>query len=166
MYKLIIRLRSRLLVMLTHGLALPFLKVIRKPQKFPWTESELFQLPVGTLGRDLIEYLALKNLKLLPYYARHDIKHILLQYDTTDEGEVCLQSFMLGNGRISFPVLATVIYGFFTMPEHWGSFRKAFARGKKCEPLSGWKWFSILDQPTTQLQSHIPTKGRDLIHNF
>ena len=78
MYQLIIRFRSKLLVMLTHGVALPFLKVIRKPQKFPWTEVELYELPNGTLGKDLIEYLAAKKLKLLPYYARHDIKHILL----------------------------------------------------------------------------------------
>ena len=125
-----------MLVLLTHGFALPVLKLIRKPQKFPWSESELLALPVGTLGRELIEYLSLKNLKLLPYYARHDIKHILLQYDTTDEGEVCLQCFMLGNGRISFPVVATVIFGMITMPEHWFAFKKAFARGKSCESLS------------------------------
>lgn len=158
MYTLVIRLRSKLLVMLTHGLALPFLKVIRKPQKFPWTKEELHQLPSGTLGRDLIEYLDLRKLKLLPYYARHDIKHILLQYDTTDEGEVCLQSFMLGNGRVSFPVVATVLYGMATMPEHWSAFRKAFARGKRCQALSDWKWFYILDLPTIELQSKIPQK--------
>jgi len=92
-----------------------------------------------------------KNLKLLPYYAKHDIKHILLGYDTTDEGEGCLQCFMLGNRHVSFPVIATVLYGFVTMPEYWASFRKAYKRGRHCNPISDWKWFEILDQPTLSL---------------
>jgi ubiquinone biosynthesis protein Coq4 len=61
---------------------------------------------------------------LLPYYARHDIKHILLDYDTKNEGEGCLQCFMLGNGHVSFPVVATVLYGWATMPEHWPASEK------------------------------------------
>jgi hypothetical protein len=68
--------------------------------------------PAGTLGNDLFIFLKQRNLPLLKHYARHDLKHVLLGYDTTEEGEACLQSFMFGNGRISFPVLATVTYGF------------------------------------------------------
>jgi hypothetical protein len=106
MHKLIVMLRSRLLVFLTHHLALPLLRLIRKPQKFPYTVTYYANCQEGTLGKQLIEMLDKKGLKLLPYYAKHDIKHILLQYDTTDEGEVCLQCFMLGNKHLSFPVVA------------------------------------------------------------
>ena len=77
-----------------------------------------------------VHFLEIKELRILPYYARHDMKHILLDYDTTDEGESCLQCFMLGNRHISFPVMATVLYGFITMPEHWRAFKKAYNRGK------------------------------------
>ncbi|MEJ7589142.1 MAG: hypothetical protein WKI04_16415, partial [Ferruginibacter sp.] len=98
MFKIIIKFRSKLLVFLTHNLALPLLRSIRAPQQFPYTKEELHQLPEATLGKELVIMLDKKGLNLLPYYARHDIKHILLQYDTTDEGEVCLQCFMLGNG--------------------------------------------------------------------
>ncbi len=118
MHKIIVQLRSRLLVFLTHNMALPILRIIRVPQVFPYSPAELHLLPDGALGKELITMLESKNLQLLPYYAKHDIKHILLQYDTTDEGEVCLQCFMLGNGHISFPVLATVIYGILTIPEY------------------------------------------------
>ena len=155
MYKLIIKLRSKLLVYLTHRMALPVLRIIRKPEIFPFTREELKNFADDTLGKDLIIFLEAKKLELLPYYARHDIKHILLNYDTTDEGEGCLQCFMLGNGHISFPVTATVLYGFITMPEYWSSFKKAFNRGKKCSPVSNWKWFEILDQPTRHLQKKI-----------
>ncbi len=157
MYKKIIRLRSALLEYLTHKMALPFLRIIRKPAKFPFTENDLQQMPAGSLGNDLLLFLNQRQLHLLPYYAKHDIKHILLQYDTTDEGEVCLQCFMLGNGHLSFPVAATVLYGFITMPEYWRRFITAFKRGQKCQPIKNWKWFTILEQPTQLLINRVNT---------
>ena len=68
MYKFIVTLRSRLLVFLTHNLALPILRLIRTPQKFLFTKEALHQLPNGSLGKDLVTMLDKKNLKLLPYY--------------------------------------------------------------------------------------------------
>ena len=158
MYKLVKKIRTTFLVYLTHGLALPMLKRFRKPEIFPYTESQLSQFYEGSLGKDLYLFLQKRNLPLLPYYARHDIKHIILGYDTTEEGEVCLQCFMLGNGHLSFPVSATFLYGLLTMPEHWTLFRKAFKRGRKCDSIQGWPWFEILSIPTMQLRSHIPTE--------
>jgi len=155
LYQPIKKYRSALLVFLTHRMALPLLKKIRKPEYFPYTADELAAFPAHTLGYDLAHFLHRKDLQLLPYYARHDIKHILLDYDTTDEGEGCLQCFMLGNGRLSFPVVATVLYGLFTMPEHWGAFRKAFRRGRKSIPIHNWKWFGILHEPTSVLKKKI-----------
>ena len=155
MYKFIIHLRSKVLVMLTHNLALPFLKIIRRPKPFPFSMEALCRFEHGSLGNDLAGFLALKNLKLLPYYAKHDIKHILLEYDTTDEGEVCLQCFMLGNGHLSFPVAATVLYGAFTMPEYWSKFKIAYNRGRQAAPIDQWEWFEILHEKTAVLQSII-----------
>ena len=155
MYRLFKKWRSAILVYLTHQMALPILKLVRKPELFPYNKEQLRQFNEGTLGKNLVTFIDEKELELLPYYARHDIKHILLEYDTTDDGEVCLQSFMLGNGHISFPVLATVIYGYITMPEHWSKFRKAFQRGRASIRISDWKWFEILNQQTAQLQAKI-----------
>ncbi|MBK7882731.1 MAG: hypothetical protein IPJ81_02030 [Chitinophagaceae bacterium] len=155
MHKQIIKFRSKLLVYLTHKMALPVLRIIRKPEIFPFSLHELERFPDGTLGSDLVYFLHEKKLDLLPYYARHDIKHILLEYDTTDEGEGCLQCFMLGNGHLSFPVIATVLYGLITMPEYWKAFKKAYIRGKKAPPISKWKWFEILKEPTAGLKNKI-----------
>ena len=152
MYKLIIRLRSKLLVFLTHNMALPFLRFVRKPEVFPHTLQSLSVMIPGTLGNDLYHFLVQKKLRLLPHYAKHDIKHILLEYDTTDEGGVCLQCFMPGNRHISFPVAATVLYGFVTMPEYWKKFKTAYRRGKAAPQISDWKWFEITAQQTTDLK--------------
>ncbi|MBC7866093.1 MAG: hypothetical protein H7X88_01050, partial [Gloeobacteraceae cyanobacterium ES-bin-316] len=109
MYQVIINIRSKILVYLTHKMALPVLKILRKPEVFPFSKKQLMQFEEGSLGKDLVNFIDDKELELLPYYARHDIKHILFGYDTTDDGEVCLQSFMMGNGHLSFPVVATVL---------------------------------------------------------
>lgn len=131
------------------------LKLVRRPTVCINNEDELQSLPAGTLGNDLFIFLKDRNLPLLKHYARHDLKHVLLGYDTTEEGEACLQSFMFGNGRISFPVLATVGYSFLTMPEHWSKMQKAFLQGKKSSPIHSWKWNEMLKEPTKELRKKI-----------
>jgi ubiquinone biosynthesis protein Coq4 len=162
MYKSIVKIRSAVLVFLTHSIALPILKIVRKPQVFPYSKEQLLQMPNGTLGRELINMLATNNLQLLSYYAKHDIKHILLDYDTTDKGEVCLQCFMLGNGHISFPVFITVVFGFVTIPEHWKSFIEAYKKGRGSNSIESWKWFEILHEPVFDLQQRIQNKNTQL----
>lgn len=152
MYRNFVKIRSAVLVFLTHSIALPILKVVRRPQLFPYNRQQLLQMQEGTMGNALIKMLDDNNLALLPYYAKHDIKHILLGYDTTDKGEVCLQCFMLGNGHISFPVFITVVFGFVAVPEHWGSFTEAYRRGRRSTPIENWKWFEILHEPVVSLQ--------------
>ena len=164
MYGILIKLRAALLVYLTHNMALPVLKLIRKEEVFPYTHGELQLFPEGTLGKALGGFLDGNNLQLLPYYARHDIKHILLDYGTTDEGEGSLQCFMLGNGHISFPVIATVVYCFVTMPEHWHLFRKALIRGKNSPEINGWKWFEILTEEKVLLQQKININNYNCKH--
>jgi ubiquinone biosynthesis protein Coq4 len=149
--------REKILVFLTHKIALPMLKVMRKPNDFTYSEEQLEKLPTGTLGNDLILFLKQRNLQLLRHYIRHDLKHVLLGYDTTEEGEACLQSFMLGNGRLSFPVLATVGYSILTMPEYWKKMKEAYRQGKKSNSIHNWKWNEMVTQQTSELrkQMHI-----------
>src|SRR5688572_31893240 len=160
MKKKLLKLRESILVILTHKIALPMLKLVRKPNTFTYSEEELGALPIGTLGNDLYVFLKQRDLPLLKHYARHDLKHVLLGYDTTEEGEACLQAFMLGNGRVSFPVLATVMYSFITMPEYWSKMKEAFLYGKKSSPIHTWKWNEILREPTEELRRKIFISSR------
>lgn len=157
--KWFLTLRRKILVMLTHKVALPMLKSLRKPVPFNYSELELYMLPAGTLGNDLYNFLEQRNLPLLRHYARHDIKHVLLGYDTSEEGEVCLQSFMLGTGRVSFPVLATVVYGFATMPEYWSKMKAAFRAGKQATPFHSWNWNDVVKENTITLRNRILKAG-------
>jgi hypothetical protein len=149
--------RCRLMIFLTHTVILPLLKKFRKPIPFKHSETDLRVLEQGLLGRDLIDFLDSRRLPFLTHYARHDLKHLLLSYDTTEEGELCLQSFMLGNGRVSFPVLATVFFGLITSPEHYRSMLTAFKKGKHFKPFHDLPWHELLELPTIHIQNKIFT---------
>jgi ubiquinone biosynthesis protein Coq4 len=155
MIKRMKKIRMKILVLLTHKIALPMLKLFRKPNVFPYNMGDLRTMPLGSLGNDLYVFLSEKNLPLLKHYARHDLKHVLLGFDTTEEGEACLQSFMLGNGRISFPVLATVMYGFITMPEYHSKMKRAFFKGRNSHPIHQWKWNEVIQFQTGELRKKI-----------
>jgi ubiquinone biosynthesis protein Coq4 len=144
-----------LLILLTHRLALPVLKLVRRPEVFPYTREQLQALPEGSLGRDLANMLEANRFELLTHYAKHDMKHILLDYPTTDKGEVCLQAFMLGNGHISFPVASTLAFGMLTMPEYWRAFQTAWRRGKQAPAISGWNWAELVGLSTLALKQRI-----------
>lgn len=162
MKKRLLHLRTAILIFLTHRIALPVLKIVRRPNAFTHTKEELKYFPAGSLGNDLYLFLQQRDLPLLQHYARHDLKHVLLGYDTTDEGEACLQSFMMGNGRISFPVLATVAYSFITMPEHWKRIRAAFQQGRQSIPIHNWIWNEVVCEQTTDLRNKIFKTIRDV----
>lgn len=155
MKKEIIKIRSAILVFLTHEIALPILKLMRKAPPFTCKREQLMNLPEGSLGHDLHLFLEKRNLPLLAHYARHDIKHVLLEFDTTDEGEACLQCFMLGNRRVSFPVLATVLFAIITMPEHWKKMRLAFREGRISNSFHGWNWDEMIVFQSDNLRNKI-----------
>lgn len=149
------KIRCACLVALTHNVALPLLKHIRKVKPFPYTKEQLVQMEKGTVGKDLADFLGDKQLELLPHYARHDMKHVILGYDTTEEGELCLQSFMLGNGRVSFPVLATILFGLLTSPEYWKKMHASYKKGKECISIHDWNWFALVPRKTLQVRNEI-----------
>jgi len=155
MKKFLIKIRSAVLVFLTHQIALPVLKIIRRPNAFVYTKDDLKKFPSGSLGNDLYWFLEKRNLPLLKHYARHDLKHVLLNYDTTDEGEARLQCFMLGNGRVSFPVLATVMYSLLTMPEYWKRMGVAFRQGRCSISVHNWQWNEVIKEQTVQLRNRV-----------
>ncbi|MEO7530134.1 MAG: Coq4 family protein [Sediminibacterium sp.] len=155
MFSKLKKIRCSCLIALTHNVALPVLKQVRKVKTFPYTKEQLQQMKDETVGKDLAIFLGDRQLQLLSHYARHDMKHVVLGYDTTEEGELCLQSFMLGNGRISFPVLATVLFGFLIAPEYWKKMYRAFRKGKHCMSVHGWNWFELVQKNTMDLRNEI-----------
>lgn len=149
------KLRKRLLVFLAHRVALPYFKLIRKDNHFPYTVSQLAAYANGTVGRELYLFFLHHNLAMLPHYEKHDIKHVVLGYPPTEEGEVSLQCFMLANGRITLPVLFSVAIGLIIMPERWSVFRGAWIKGRQTPSLKRMDWFSLIPQPLSKVTHQI-----------
>lgn len=152
--------RCKLLTWSTHSLALPFIRGIMHLPPFPYSVADLQNMEAGSVGHLLLQFLHNHQLHLLPHYESHDIKHSLLSYPATEEGEASLQYFFFGNGQRSFPVLITVFITFFIMPEYHKAFRQAYSRGRATPPLAGTNWAAILPLPLSQVlqQLKIPSK--------
>ncbi len=149
----LITLRRRSLVFLTHKVGLPYFKLFRKRVRFDYTLASLQTFPKDSVGFHLYCFLKNNHLSLLPYYEKHDIKHVVLGYPPTEKGEVCLQCFMLANGRRTFPVLVAVVFGMLTMPAYWPDFKEAFMRGYNNKSLRDVKWTDLLPFSTTAIQA-------------
>ena len=150
--KTIKTLRSKLLELLTHKIALPIIGKFRKRPPFPYSMEQLLSFSDGTLGKDLALYLAKKNFKLLPNYERHDCKHIILQYEMDEEGEARMQFYFLGNRHYSIPVVMTVFICFVLMPEHWGKFYYEFKKGRRAKTFNNVDFNRIVLHNTKELR--------------
>ena len=148
-------LRAMLLVFLTHRIALPILVLIRRPKLFPYTHDDLKALPAHTIGGTLLRFLESQGLRLLPHYEKHDMKHVLLGYPTTDGGEVCLQTFMLATRHRSFPVLLSVVFGLFFMPDHWRVMHAAWRRGRSTAYFENIDWASLIERPLDEVRAEL-----------
>lgn len=147
--------RCMFLVFNIHQLLLPVIRKVLQLSPADFTENDLGKMPNNSLGAGVFNFLRSNNLHLLPCYEAHDIKHVLLGYGATEEGEACLQYFFLGNGLRSAAVYLTVLVTWLIMPESWPAFIKAYKRGKQTPNLGNVNWFSLLPQTIESIHQNL-----------
>ena len=157
--KKIKQLRSKLLMLLTHDVALPLINRFRNNPPFRYTMEQLMALPTGTLGNDLASYLQRHGFRLLRNYERHDCKHIILGYDMDEVGEARMQFYFLGNRHYSIPVISTVLICFVLMPEHWAQFRRDFRLGRKGKSFDALDYNQLVLRDTLELRNEFLNPG-------
>ena len=92
-------------------LAPKIVKLTLLKEKWRYTLQDYRNFPVGTVAREIANYLDLKGLCFLPKGEKHDVRHIVLGYEMNVEGEVRMQAFLIGNGKLH---LYGILYlGFF-----------------------------------------------------
>src|SRR5690606_12434002 len=149
------QMRKQLLVFLAHEIALPYFKWFRKSYYFPYSVTQLSNGTKASVGHELFLFFQHNHLQMLPHYENHDIQHVVLGYLPTEAGEVGLQCFMLACGRITLPVLFSVIVGLLIMPERWSAFARAWKRGRRTRSLNKLDWFQLIQQPLAEVRAHI-----------
>lgn len=128
--------RERIFHWLTLQVYFPFCYLVYKGKKSQVCETELEQMPAGSLGREVHSFIRKENLNLIKGYELHDIKHVLLGYRANFRDEVCMQYFELGNGNRSLPVFVVVFFGSLLLPEHFIRYIAAFRRGRQAESIN------------------------------
>lgn len=113
------------------------------------------RLPSGTLGHDIARCLRDHRLDLVPGYESHDLKHVLLGFEMTPEGETRLQAFMLGNGNRTIPCVAILAFGAVLMPELWAALLAEYRRGKKTESIVDWEIEVYAERSAVSLRREI-----------
>ncbi len=137
--------------------ATPLYCRLMRHHKPVWSYSlpTLCTFPAGTLGRDLGNFLRTNGLRLQPHAEEHDVFHVLLGFEPTVIGEARMQFALLGNGRHSVFVWASVLLGLVLFPEYYPIFRQDYRDGQKCRPFSRWHFQHLLHQNTEELRDFI-----------
>jgi hypothetical protein len=117
--------------------------------------EELRKSNHGTLGKDIVNCLDQHNLRLVPGYESHDLKHVLLNYAMTPLDEIRMQAFMIGNGNISIPSIAIFLYGFILLPHKWHQLFKDFKLGLRSESIKTWTMEQYASRQTEELRKQV-----------
>jgi hypothetical protein len=99
---------------------------------------QLQELPEGTLGKDIANCLEKNNLRLVPNFESHDLKHVLLDFKMTPVDEIRMQAFMLGNGNYTIASFAIFIFGALLLPDLWTTFYSDYKNGLHSTPIKNW----------------------------
>jgi len=113
---------------------------------------DLRKLPEGTLGNDIAKCLDDNELRLVPKYESHDLKHALLDFKMTPVDEIRMQAFMLGNGNYTIPCFAILTFGAILLPDKWTTLHADFICGRNAKPISTWTINQYEELQTEQLR--------------
>jgi Coenzyme Q (ubiquinone) biosynthesis protein Coq4 len=138
------------------GFLNPIYKAVM-PRNRAWklTKDHLSLFPKGSLGRDLSEFMESHNFDMLPYLETHDIYHVLLGYKPDIVDEARLYFFLLGNGKYSLEVLATVWVSLWLLPDYWGDLYNHFQRGADSHSIAKWDFRYLMHEDTQILRGII-----------
>jgi len=91
--------------------------------------KEMRHLPKDTIGNDLAKILDLNNLKLIPKFENHDLKHLVLGYGMTTQDEIKMQAYLLGNGSRKLTCILFLLSGIL-FPSLWKEYYQEYQKGK------------------------------------
>jgi len=109
----------------------------------------------GTLGKGIAECLDNYDLTLVPKYESHDLKHVLLDYQMTAEGEIRMQAFMLGNRNYTIPCIAILTFGAILLPDLWKTLYSDYKKGRNSIEISKWSIENYSDRNLIELKKEL-----------
>jgi hypothetical protein len=92
-------------------------------------QQELKALPLGTAGRAIADLLEEHNMRFIPGFENHDLKHLVLGYGMNTKDELRMQAYLLGNGNRTLPCILFLTLGVLT-PSIWKELHEEYKKGK------------------------------------
>ncbi|WP_136467620.1 hypothetical protein [Flagellimonas onchidii] len=114
--------------------------------------SELQNCKEGSVGYDMRLMLKKHELKVIPKFENHDLKHLLLGYGMTSIEEIKMQMFLLGNGNYTIYCLLFVASGIL-FPKDWRNFYFEYRKGKKASSILDLSIYDCMNMKTEELKA-------------
>lgn len=147
--------------------------------------NKLLENPKGSFGLTLGDFMKEQKLDRYPFsikedysstiYLRerrrhiHDILHVVLEYDTSLEGEAKVNAFICGQAAFPIPVIISVgvlLISLFKFPTKVGQLyndlTEAYQRGKGSPSIFGIRWEERWEEPIEELRSIFKRKEATL----
>lgn len=138
-------LREKFTVYLLHKAIQTHAMVHNKRKPWGLQTHELVNYPAQSLGKALGDFLQKEQLEPIPKLERHDVFHILLDYNTHMKDEAGLYFFLFGNGKKTLFAVGTILFAACMFPEHWTYMYKQYKRGQQAFPIIKLKFKELLD---------------------
>lgn len=161
------KLREKLCAFLFEASKRPY-RFLFKQKKEAWNlhSDDLINYPEGSLGKALGKFLKSNEFELIDKLESHDVYHVVCGMNTTVRDEVGMQFLLMGNGKRSLYLYATVGICFVLLPEYLSYFRSCYRKGKHLHPIHKLNLRKILNQPLEQIQSDLIQSSKSKQINF
>ncbi|MGB5981318.1 MAG: Coq4 family protein [Nonlabens sp.] len=138
-------------------------KTIYQPWKLknPWKleVGSLLQYPENSLGFHTGCFLLTNNFNLQPSCEDHDIYHVLTGAGIGSLDEIAMQYWLMGNGKLSFPTIATVCAGAIIYPDKLKGFYQSLKNGAATRPIHNLNHIILLGMPLEELNQQLNLKS-------
>ena len=104
--------------------------ILLRSRNWNYSLQDFKDMPKGSLGHKLYLYLVTNNITYQPNLIRHDIKHILLNYEMKMPDELKIHAFLIGNRSYNLFGIAYLAICTAVVPEVIPKLIREFKRGK------------------------------------
>ncbi|MFK7920374.1 MAG: hypothetical protein AB8H47_00380 [Bacteroidia bacterium] len=119
-------------------------------------------LPADSIGHEYAKMLDQNDLKVIPQFAEHDLKHLILGYGMTSAEELKMQAYLLGNGNYSPICIGFLSFGIL-FPSLWEEFYAEFKKGKAAPSIFNLSLKDCMEKKSSELKRHFRETQRDPI---
>ena len=121
--------------------------------------EDLCNLPNGTFGHALGKHMQHYKIAFIPGFEEHDMKHLLLSYPLTVQGEMRLSAFEFGTGNRSFMTLGVFFPAFVLAPELWPVLKQDYQKGQKNKQVRSVHLKSWIHAPVAEVMKQLALKA-------